>query len=98
MFLGSYCQSFIVYHLLSIVHHLISIVLSAVPRKYLPAVVDRLYLGLSLSCLQLFLGSLLVGLAVWILDMSQHSLTTDDLPLASGIPVSRDSYCLSAIV
>jgi len=58
-----------------------------VPRKYLPGVVSRIQYGLFLCLAQVFLGSLLVGLAVWQLSLQQEITRPGDWPLLSGLLV-----------
>ena len=58
-----------------------------VPRKYLPGVVSRMQYGIFLCLAQLFLGSLLVGLAIWKLSIQHHIYSRGDWPLYSGILV-----------
>lgn len=58
-----------------------------VPRKYLPGVVSRMQYGIFLCLAQLFLGSLLVGLAIWKLSIQQDLYSRGDWPLYSGVVV-----------
>eukprot|EP00092_Neocalanus_flemingeri_P022347 GFUD01024238.1.p1 GENE.GFUD01024238.1~~GFUD01024238.1.p1 ORF type:complete len:351 (+),score=86.25 GFUD01024238.1:238-1290(+) len=58
-----------------------------VPRKYLPGVVSRMQYGIFLCLAQLFLGSLLAGLAIWKLSIQHHIYSRGDWPLYSGILV-----------
>ena len=62
----------------------------AVPRKFLPPVIERHVLGTGLALSQLLLGLVMAGLAAWVMVWAPH-IAARDAAHYSGLVVSSSA-------
>ena len=72
------------------VRHYVTNLFVAVPRKFLPPVVERHVLGTGLALSKLLLGLVMSGLAAWVMVWAPH-IAARDAAHYSGLVVSSAS-------